>query len=150
MKKIWSQLKQGLIIMVFLVVSSYSAIAVETNGLIPQIEILLPGITTNIEIYHQSKPAFSHFIILAIGYGPLSISLRNSQSEGEVFLTLTGAGISSAGIFPIFKFANGSDVIIHESIEIGNKSSPFGLVWLLIGADSPEDPPYSHVLSLAF
>jgi len=85
---------------------------------------------------------------VAVGYGPLWITLRG-DSEGDL-LILTGVGISSAGIVPVFK-SGITMVSLTESVEIGDERSPYGLLWILIWINSTaNDPPYSCTLSLSF
>ena len=95
MKKALCYLTHSLIILAVQVLSSYTILAFETKaqGLIPRIEILMSGMTKTIEINQNEKfpQDFGHFIILAIGYGPLSITLINTETE-EGSLVLTGTG----------------------------------------------------------
>ena len=117
----------------------------------PRVEIITPGMTRTIEISqnYSSPQDFGHFLILVLGYGGLSITLRKIDTEGDL-LFLTGAGISTAGIVPIFKFGI-TEVTLREAVEIGNERSPYGLLWILSWVDSPvHNPPYHYTLVLSF
>ena len=152
MKKVMSHyLINGWIILSLFVFSSCPTFAFETEALIPSIEIFTPGMTRTMEITQNYKfpQDSSQFLILAIGYGGLSITLRKVDTVGDL-LVLTGLGISSAGIVPIFRFGI-TGVTLTEAVEIGSESSPFGLLWITSWVDSPAaDPPYSYTLTLSF
>jgi hypothetical protein len=151
MKKVWSLLKQSLMILAFLVVSSYPASAVETKGLIPQIEILTTGMRRTVQFSQEQRfpQDFGHFLILLVGYGGLSISMSKATPEGD-FIIMSGLGISPAGITPILKFGR-TGLMLSENIEIGTEHSPYGLLWLMCWADSSTlDPPYGYTLALGF
>jgi hypothetical protein len=153
MKKALSRLTPSLMILSILTFSSYSVSAFETEALvIPRVVILIPGISSTIEITQNYKfpQDFSQFLILAIGDGPLGITLTKSGSKEDT-LFLTGVGISSAGIIPVFKFGSGDTVTLRESVEIGDERSPYGLLWISSWVDSTvNDPPYSYSLTLTF
>ena len=154
MKKALNHLTAGWIILSVLVFSSYPAFALEPKALIPHIEIFTKGmtrppmeITQNLDFPLGSN----QFLILAIGYGPLSITLSKTDTEGD-FLVLTGVAISSAGIVPFFRFGI-TGATLREGIEIGDERSPLGLVWFVSWVDSPVDDPshnYNYTLSFSF
>ena len=151
MKKVLNNLIAGWVILSILVFISCPAFAFETEALIPQIEILTPGITRTIEITQNYKfpQDFGQFLILVVGYGGISMTLRKVDTEGDL-LILTGVGVSSAGIVPVFKFGI-TEVTLKEAVEIGNEQSPYGLVWISSWVDSSvNDPPYNYTLSLSF
>ncbi len=151
MKKVLSRLTPSLMILSILTFSSYSVSAFETEALMPQIEIITPGMTRTIEITqnYEFPQDFSQFLILVVGYGGLGITLRKVDTVGDL-LMLTGVGVSSAGVVPVFKFGV-TKVTLSESVEIGNERSPYGLVWLSSWVDSTvNDPPYSYTLTLTF
>jgi len=150
MKKVLIYLAHSWVILSILVFSSCPGFAFETEALMPRIEILAPGMTRTIKITqdYNFPQDFSQFLIVAIGYGPLWITLRG-DTEGDL-LILTGVGISSAGIVPVFKFGK-TMVTLTESVEIGDERSPYGLLWILSWIYSTvNDPPYSCTLSLSF
>ncbi len=138
MKKAMRNLKQFFVILSILLFSSYPALAFETEGFIPQIEIITKGMTRTIEISQSNvfPQNFSQFLLVAVGYGPLKISLAKTDPEGD-FVFLTGVGISSAGIVPVFRFGV-TKVTLTESVEIGNERSPYGLLWILSWVSSVE------------
>lgn len=151
MKKVLSYLINGWVILSIIVFSSSLSFAFETEALIPSIEIFTPGMTRTMEITQNYKfpQDSSQFLILAIGYGGLSITLRKVDTVGDL-LVLTGLGISSAGIVPIFRFGI-TEVTLTEAVEIGSEGSPFGLLWITSWVDSPtNDPPYNYTLILSF
>ena len=130
--------------------STNSAFAFETESLMP--EILIPGVIRTIEITQNYKfpQDFSQLMILAIGYGPLVITLYQKEPVEEDFLVLTGVGVSAAGVIPVFKFGI-TQVVLTASVEIGNERSPYGLVWLSSWvSSSANDPPYNYTMTLAF
>jgi len=151
MKKVLSYLIPSWVILSVLVFNCCPTFALETEALLPRIEILIPGMSRTIDITqtYAFPQDFSQFLIVVVGYGGVSISLSKRDTEGDL-LILTGVGISSAGIVPVIKFGR-SKVTLTESVEIGNERSPCGLLWLLSWVDSPEnEPPYSYTLSLGF
>ena len=151
MKKVLNDLIAGWVILSVLVFISCPAFAFEAEALIPRIEILTPGITRTIEITqnYTFPQDFSQFLILVVGYGGVSMTLRKVDTEGDL-LILTGVGVSSAGIVPVFNFGI-TEVTLKEAVEIGNEQSPYGLVWISSWVDSSvNDPPYIYPLSLSF
>ena len=60
---------------------------------------------------------------------------------GDV-LMLTGMGVSPAGILPFFRFGI-TQVTLDESVEIGNESFPFGVVWFSVWYYSTKMSPYN-------
>jgi len=120
---------------------------------LPRFEILMPGITRTIKIEQQLNypQDFSQILIMAIGYGGVSISV--AKEEGDMvdnMLVLTGLGISSAGIIPFYKFGR-TGVILNASIEIGNEGFPFGIIWVSswINPPLPEPPNNQYTLTLS-
>ena len=95
----------------------------------------------------QNVQAF--ILILVAGYGGVSITLRKIDTEGDL-LVLTGTGVSSRGIAPVFKFGI-TEVTLTEAVEIGDEHSPYGLLWILSWVDShTHNPPYNYTLVLSF
>ncbi|KPJ61733.1 MAG: hypothetical protein AMJ42_01065, partial [Deltaproteobacteria bacterium DG_8] len=131
MEKVISLLTCSCIFLSILALSSFPTFALETEALIPHIEILTPGVTRTVEItkIYNFPQDFGHFLILVVGYGGVSITLRKIDTEGD-FLFLAGIGISSVGIVPVFKFGV-TEVTLTEAVEIGDQSSPYGLLWIL-------------------
>ena len=151
MKKALSYLTRSWLILSILVFSSWPAFAIETDTVIPRIEILIPGMTRTIEITQNYKfpRDSSQFLIFIIGYGGVSITLRKVDTEGDT-LFLTGVGISSAGIEPVFKFGT-TGVTLTAMVRIGQKQSPYGLLWISSWLNSSaDDPPYNYSLVLSF
>jgi len=151
MKKALSYLTRSWLILSILVFSSWPTFAIETDTVIPRIEILIPGMTRTIEITQNYKfpRDSSQFLIFIIGYGGVSITLRKVDTEGDT-LFLTGVGISSAGIEPVFKFGT-TGVTLTAMVRIGQKQSPYGLLWISSWLDSSaDDPPYNYSLGLSF
>jgi len=151
MKKVLSYLTHSWLILSILVFSSWPAFAIETEAVVPRIEILIPGMTRTIEITQDYKfpRDSSRFLIFVIGYGGVSITLRKVDTEGDT-LFLTGVGISSAGIEPVFKFGT-TGVTLTAMVRIGQKQSPYGLLWISSWLDSSaDDPPYNYSLGLSF
>ena len=131
--------------------STNSSFAFKTESLIPRLEIITPGMTRTIEITqnYNFPQDFSQFLILVVGYGGLSITLRKVDTEGDL-LILTGVGVSTAGVIPVFKFGV-TEVTLTESVEIGNERSPYGLLWISSWVNSPtNDPPYNYTMTLSF
>ncbi len=151
MKKVLYLKIACLMILSILVFGNYPVFAFEEEALMPRVEIITPGMTRTIEISQNYSPPqdFGHFLILVLGYGGLSITLRKIDTEGDI-LFLTGAGISPAGIAPVFKFGI-TEVTLREAVEIGNERFPYGLLWILSWVDSPvHNPPYHYTLVLSF
>ena len=151
MKKIPALLMSSCVILALLVFSSSPTPAFETNGLIPQIEILTPGTSRTIEITqnYDFPQDSAQVFLLVIGYGGVSITLRKNDTEGDT-LILAGLGISSAGIAPIFKFGI-TKVTLAEAVEIGSERLPYGLLWVKCWVDSSvNDPPYYYTLAFSF
>jgi len=151
MGKVLSLLIRRWVILFILVFSTSLTFALETEALIPRVEILTSGMTRTVEITqnYDFPQDFSHFLILVVGYGGVSITLRKIDTEGD-FLILSGLGTSSAGVTPVFKFGI-SKVTLAEAVEIGDENSPYGLLWMLCWVGSPvNDPPYHYTLVLSF
>lgn len=154
MKKSLNFLTTGWMILSVLVFGSYPVFAGETKSLIPHIEIITKGMTRpgmEITQNYDFPLDFNQFLILAIGYGPLSITLTKTDTEGD-FLVLTGLAISSEGIVPFLKLGI-TGAILREGIEIGNEHSPLGLVWFTSWVDSPVNDlshNYNYTLSFSF
>jgi len=150
MKKVARHLKYSGIILGILVLISCPTFAFETNGLLPGIEILVNGMTRNMMITQNYRfpVEYNHVVVLLIGYGGASITLSKMDTEGD-FLVMTGMGISSTGIAPFLKFGK-TGASMSEVIEIGDKRSPFGVLWLLSWVDSENDPPYNYTLQISF
>ena len=151
MKKVLSLSVAGLFVLSILFFGHAPIVAVEPEARIPHIEMIAPGMTRTIEISQNYSPPqdFGHFMIWVVGYGGVSITLRKIDTEGDL-LFLAGAGISSEGIVPIFKFGV-TEVTLKEAVEIGNERSPYGLLWILSWVDSPmHNPPYQYTLVFSF
>ena len=84
-KKTPAFLMSSCVILALLVFSSSPTSAFETNGLMPQIEILTPGTTRTIEItQNYSFPQdFGHFLIVVVGYGGVSMTLSKTDTENQ-------------------------------------------------------------------
>lgn len=151
MKKILSLPLAGWTILSILVLGNDPIVALEQEAWLPRVEMITPGMTRTVEIFQNdsSLKDFGHFLILVVGYGGLSITLRKIDTEGD-FLFLAGAGISPAGLVPIFKCGI-TQVTLKEAVEIGNERSPYGWLWILSWVDSPvHNPPYHYTLVLSF
>lgn len=151
MKKVLSLHVIRLIVFFILVSSHAPILAAEQQARTPRVEMITPGMTRTIEISQNDGPLedMGHFLIGVVGYGALSITLRKIDTEGDL-LFLAGAGMSAQGITPIFKFGI-TEVTLKEAVEIGNESSPFGLLWILSWVDSTvHHPPYYYTLILSF
>ena len=151
MKRVLSLSVASSFILSILVFGHAPIFAVEQETRIPHIEMITPGMTRTIEISqnYRHPQDLGHFLILVVGYGALSITLRKIDTEGDL-LFLAGAGISSEGIVPILKFGV-TEVTLKEAIEIGNERAPYGLLWILSWVDSPiHNPPYHYTLVLSF
>ncbi len=151
MKKVLSHFAPVWLVLSIQLFSCYPTYAIETEAFIPQIEILIPGMTRKVEItQNYSFPQdFGHFLILVMGYGGVSMTLSKTDTEGD-FIIFTGAGISSAGIAPFLKFGTTS-VTLREAVEIGDQWLPYGLLWIVSWVDSPEqDLPSHYTLEFSF
>jgi len=152
MKRVLSRLTFSLMVSSVLVFSSCPTFAFETKAIvIPHVEVLIPGVSRRIEITQNYKfpQDFNQILILAIGYGPLGITLSQSEPTGNI-LMLTGVSVSAAGVIPVFKFGV-TDVSLKASVEIGNERSPYGLLWVSSWINSSlEDPPYSYTMMITF
>ena len=149
MGKVISLLTRRWVILSILVFST--TFALETEELIPRIEILTPGMTRTVEITqnYDFPQDFANFLILVVGYGGVSITLRKVDTEGDL-LVLAGLGISSVGIVPVFKFGI-TEVILTEAVEIGDQRSPYGLLWVVSWVDSQmNNTPSHYTLVLSF
>jgi len=146
------------VIVSVLVFCGYPVFALETEGWIPQIEILTPGMRRTFDItQEQNFPfEFSQFLVLALGHGTLAISLTNTDNKDGYFLILAGVGISAAGIIPVFKWGI-TKVQFNPKVTIGNELSPYGALWISFWGyslgDDPEseedNPPYNYQLQLS-
>lgn len=136
------------------ILTSYPLYAFEVKPLaLPRFEILMPGKTRTITIEQQLNypQDFSQILIMALGYGGVSISIAKDEGDtGDNMLVLTGLGISSAGIIPFYKFGR-TGVILEASIEIGNEGFPFGMIWFSswINPPLPEPPDNQYTLVLS-
>lgn len=151
MGKVISLLTRRWVILSILVFSNSTTFALETEELIPRIEILTPGMTRTVEITqnYDFPQDFANFLILVVGYGGVSITLRKVDTEGDL-LVLAGLGISSVGIVPVFKFGI-TEVILTEAVEIGDQRSPYGLLWVVSWVDSQmNNTPSHYTLVLSF
>ena len=148
MKKVRSHVTVCAVMLSLLFFGGFSAYASEPSGLVPRIELITPGITRIIDITQAQKfpGEFSHFLILILGHGKFTINMSSisNDAEGKVIpgdqLVFAGIGISSAGVIPFFKYGV-THVLLKESIEIGNESFPFGVVWFICWMDSTENEP---------
>ena len=132
--------------------SPLGAIELEPLAL-PRFEILIPGKTRIIQVEQQLDypQDFSQILIMAIGYGGVSISVAKEEGDTvDNMLVLTGIGISGAGIIPFYKFGR-TGVILNASIEIGNEGFPFGIIWVSswINPPLPEPPDNQYTLTLS-
>jgi len=156
MKKVLRYITVCWMMVSILVFSVSPAEALATNiDLIPRIEVLTPGVyrTFDIALRPDSPFEFNQFLILTLGYGTLSITLTKTDTVGD-FIMLTGLGISSAGILPVFKFGI-TKVQLQESIDLGTEAFPYGVLWMAIWVNSTETeevPPYllDYKLTLDF
>jgi len=132
--------------------SGYQAVALETEGWIPQIEVLTPDTSRTFQIEQaQNFPFdFSQFLILALGHGALNVTLFNTDNKDGNFLILTGMAISPAGILPVFKIAV-TNVMLREVVAIGSENYPYGFLWISCGVYSLVNAgPYTYTLQLSF
>jgi len=158
MERVISRLAACCMFLFIMLFSGFTASASEPEGLIPAIEILIPGMSRTIAITQaQNFPQdFSQFVILTLGYGPLLIRLSSTTKDtagnptrGDL-LVFTGVGISSAGIVPFLKFGE-TMVTLTTYVEIGDERSPLGVVWLSCWMYSTANtPPYDYSLTLGF
>ncbi len=151
MKKFLSHFAPLWLVLSIQLFSCYPIYAFETEAFIPQIEILIPGMTRTVEItQNYSFPLdFGHILILVVGYGGVSMTLSKTDTEGDSII-FTGVGISSAGIAPFLKFGT-TDVTLREAVEIGDQWFPYGLLWIVSWVDSPEqDLPSHYTLEFSF
>jgi len=149
-KKVLSYLTRSWVIVAILVFGICPAFALETDALVPSIEILTPGMGRSITITqnYNFPQGSSQFLVLLIGSGVVGISLSKYDTEGDL-LVMTGAGISSAGIIPFFKWGK-TGVYLDVGIEIGDKSTPYGLVWFSSWLDKPDDENNTYDINLSF
>ena len=140
-------------ILSILVFSSNPTFAFETEALVlPRVEILIPGVTRTIEITQDYKfpQDLNQIVILALGYGPLAITLYQKEPIEGGSLVLTGVSVSAAGVIPVLKFGV-TQVTLNASVEIGNECSPYGLLWISSWINSSlDDPPYSYTMTIGF
>jgi len=121
------------------------------TGATNRVELLMPGVTRTIEIIQDANfpQGLSQILVVVVGYGGVSITLRKNDTEGDL-LVLTGAGISPAGIVPILKFGRTS-LTLFEAVEIGDERFPFGIIWISswINPPVPEPPANKYTLTLS-
>ena len=126
--------------------------AFQPTAIDPHVEFLTPGVTRHITItqYNNFPQDFSSFLIVLIGYGPISINLSSPEegAEGNLFV-ISGLGISAAGIRPFLKFGR-ADVDLAVGIEIGTERNPFGLLWFSSWIASPIEEEIQYELSISF
>ena len=153
MKKLCSHLKCIGFVAALAVLPFYQASAFETRALVlPRVELITPGMSRTIRITQESRfpQGVNRLVIVALGYGGITITMQqdpDSNLEGDL-LMMTGMGMSSAGIVPVFKFGI-VDVTLTAAIEIGNMQSPFGIIWLSSWVHSAtSNPPYKYQLDL--
>jgi len=157
MNRTLSSIKTWVIIVCFLFLSFSPASASEPEGLIPSIEIITHGMKRSIDISQtQNFPLdFNQHLILALGYGYMSILLSNIDQKDSNFIVLTGVSISSAGIIPFFT-SGVTNVVLRTFVDIGEENFPYGLVWfsswIYSLSDDPasdtDNPPYKYNLTL--
>jgi hypothetical protein len=137
-----------------IIFTAYPLCAFEVKPLaLPRFEILMPGKTRTITIEQQLNypQDFNQILIMAIGYGGVSISIAKEEGDTvDNMLVLTGIGISPAGIIPFYKFGR-TGLILDASIEIGNEGFPFGIIWVSswINPPLPEPPDNQYMLILS-
>jgi hypothetical protein len=151
MKRIESYLISFLLVVTSTCSFPYRASAFEPDVALPGFEILVPGTSRTINIVQNDNypQEMSQFLVMLIGYGIASITVRKTDMEGDL-LVLSGFGISSEGFFPFYKFGKTS-VTLTESVEIGSERSPCGLLWIGSWVESQANEfPYSYSLILAF
>jgi hypothetical protein len=151
MKKLFGSLMPKRIIVYSMVFIGTPSFAFKPETAIPRVEILTPGMTRTVEITQNYKfpRDYGNFLILILGYGGVSITLRKVDTEGDT-IYLIGAGISSAGIDTIFKFGI-TEVTLTEAVEIGDQRAPYGLLWISSWVDSQAtEPPHYYTLVLSF
>jgi hypothetical protein len=127
-------------------------LAFQPTAIDPHVELLTPGVTRNFTItqFNNFPQDFSFFLVVLIGYGPVSINLSSSaaSTEGDLFV-ISGLGMSAAGIIPFLKFGR-ADVNLAVGIEIGNERSPYGLLWFSSWIASPIEEETTYDLSIRF
>ena len=112
--------------------------------------LLMPGITRTVNIIQDSDfpTGISNTLVLALGYGGVSIEWSESNNDDGDLLVLSGVSLSSAGIIPFVKFGR-TPIQIRASIEIGTAGFPFGLIWISSSVRSTvTDPSHSYQLRL--
>ena len=126
--------------------------AFQPTAIDPHVEVLTPGVTRNFSItqFNNFPQDFSFFLVVLIGYGPVSINLSSSTAStaGDLFV-ISGMGISPAGIIPFLKFGR-ADVALAVGIEIGNEWSPYGLLWFSSWIATPIEGESTYDLSIRF
>ena len=126
--------------------------AFQPTAIDPHVEVLTPGVTRNFSItqFNNFPQDFSFFLVVLIGYGPVSINLSSStaSTDGDLFV-ISGMGISPAGIIPFLKFGR-ADVALAVGIEIGNEWSPYGLLWFSSWIATPIEGESTYDLSIRF
>lgn len=151
MKRILGHLIPNWIIVYSMVFIGTPAFAFKPEAVMPRVEILTPGMTRTVEITQNYKfpRDYDNLLILVLGYGGVSITLRKIDTEGDT-LILTGLGISSAGIAPFFKFGI-TEITLTKAVEIGDQHIPYGWLWIASWVDTPAtEPPYYYTLVLSF
>ena len=127
------------------------ASAFETTAVIPRFELMTPGVTRYFTItqFNDYPQDFSFFLIMVIGYGPLSITLTSPDATEGDLLVISGVGISPAGIQPFLKFGR-ANVTLQVVPEIGTERNPYGIVWFSTRIASPLEEETSYGLEIAF
>ena len=151
MKKLFGALIPRRIIVYSMVFIGTPAFAFKPEAVMPRVEILTPGMTRTVAItQNYTFPRdYDNLLILVIGYGGVSVTLRKIDTEGDT-LILAGLGVSSAGITPFFKFGI-TEITLTKAVEIGTQHAPYGLLWISSWVDSPStEPPYYYTLVLSF
>ncbi len=151
MKKLTYYILCCLLALSLLVFKVSSISALETDAiLIPEVEIILPGVERTITIESEGYPAdYSQILVFVLGYGGVDMRVSSNEDQGN-YIVLTGMGISSAGTIPFYKFGP-PQVTITETIEIGDERRPFGILWITSWILSWEgEPPYSYTLTIKF
>ena len=157
MRKVLKHLICSVVVLSWVLFCNSTTFAFETEGLIPQIEILLPGANIMTSITQEDKfpLGFSQVLAVAIGHGAVTIRAVTTTMENEVLLFLTGVSVSSAGIVPFFNYASGNMLNLTETAEIGDENSPYGLLWIfswmdVLSVEPSIEDPYEYSLNLVF
>jgi len=152
MKKVLLTVTLCIVIICAPTFTTTTASAFEPSALTPHFELLTPGVTRHFTItqYNNFPQDFSFFLVVLVGYGPVSINLLSPEevAEGDLFV-ISGLGISPAGIRPFLKFGR-ADVVLEVGVEIGNERNPFGLLWFSSWIASPLEEETEYDLSISF